>query len=67
MTDRTRLAGAKRPTIEQLLDHELTAFDQVMAEVRHGIRDARHYNDLEERAKDISRGLCDAFRKGRVG
>lgn len=58
--------GTRRPTVEQLLDGELQAFDQVMAEVRGGIRSAAHYNDLEDRAKAIGRGLADAFRKGRV-
>lgn len=64
--DRERVLRADKPSIETLLDRELTAFDQLMAEVRVGIRNATHYDQLEERARSISRGLTDAFRKGRA-
>ena len=58
---------SRRPSIEQLLDDRVGELDQVMAEVRGGIRSASHYNDLEARVKAIASGLTGAFRKGRVG
>lgn len=58
---------SRRPSIEQLLDDCVGELDQVMAEVRGGIRSASHYNDLEARVKAIASGLTGAFRKGRVG
>lgn len=62
-----RVTRDRAPSIETLLDRELTKFDELMAEVRgSGIRNAVHYDQLEERARSISRGLIDAFRKGRV-
>lgn len=35
-----------------------------MAELSLGIRNQRHFDDLEERADSIGRGLRDAFRRG---
>ena len=58
---------SRRPSIEQLLDEAVGELDQVIGEVRGGIRDAHHYNDLEARVKAIASGLTGAFRKGRVG
>jgi hypothetical protein len=56
----SRQAG--RADIEQLLDVELGAFDQLMAEVRQGIRGPAHFDALEERASGIASGLRGAFR-----
>ncbi|WP_338445936.1 hypothetical protein V5F89_12375 [Pelagerythrobacter marensis] len=54
-----------RPTLEQLLDEQVDALDSVMAEVRLGIRNQRHYDDLEERAGAIGAEIRGAFREGR--
>lgn len=35
-----------------------------MAELSLGIRNQRHFDDLEERADAIGKGLRDAFRRG---
>ncbi len=55
--------NAGRADIEQLLDGELNAFDQLMAEVRQGIRGPAHFDALEERASRIATGLRAAFRQ----
>jgi hypothetical protein len=54
-----------RPSIEQLLDHEVDALDGLIAQVRGGIGNQRHFDELEEQANLIGQGLRDAFRKGR--
>lgn len=58
--------GARRPiSLETLLDSEVAALDDVMAEVRRGIRDAVHFDALEQRVTDIAMGLRAAFREKR--
>ncbi len=54
-----------RPSLEAQLDEQQSELDQVLAEVRSGIRDARHYDELEERAYSIAGGLKSAFRTSR--
>lgn len=54
-----------RPSIEQLLDAEVEALDGVMAELRAGTRNQRHYDELEARADTIACGIRAAFRTGR--
>lgn len=54
-----------RPTISQLIDEEVDKLDRLAAEARDGIRSAIHYDQLEEQARGVARGLIDAFRKGR--
>lgn len=61
--------GAKikpRPTIAQLFREELDEADRVMADLEAGIRSAVHYDELEQRVRQLTRGMIDAFRKGRV-
>lgn len=55
-----------RPTIQQLLGREVEPFDKLQAAVIDGIRDARHYDELEEQARGIARRMIEAFRKGSV-
>lgn len=54
------------PTIAALLDDQLTEFDNLMHEVRGGIRSAEHFDRLEEKASAIASNIRDAFRRGRV-
>lgn len=66
----TRLAAnraAPAPTIAELLDDQLSDFDDLMREVRGGIRSPDHFDALEERASLIGQRMRDAFRRGRVG
>lgn len=53
-----------RLSIATLLDAQVEALDGLMAEVRLGIRNQRHFDELEERADTIGRGLRCAFREG---
>lgn len=55
----------ERPSVEALCDAQVDALDGVMAELRLGVRNQRHYDQLEERAQGIAKGLIDAFRSGR--
>jgi hypothetical protein len=50
-------------SLETLLDREVEAFDQVMSEVRNGVRGPAHYDELEERVTTIASGMRAAFRK----
>jgi hypothetical protein len=62
------MAGAKtqvRPSIGLLLDRAGDALDGLKAEVSLGIRNQRHFDDLETRASAIGDELRAAFRKGR--
>ena len=54
----------KRPSIESLLTDQQSALDGVLNEVSLGIRNQRHFDELEERACAIADGCRDAFRKG---
>jgi hypothetical protein len=55
----------RRLSLEAQLDEQQSELDQVLAEVRSGVRDARHYDELEERAHSIAGGLKAAFRTSR--
>lgn len=63
---RRAVSRMDRPTIAALLDHQLTEFDELMRDVRGGIRSPDHFDALEARASAIGRALRDAFRRGRV-
>lgn len=52
------------PSIEQLLDRAVDDLDQLMAEVRGGIRGPEHFDRLEAEATRIAGALRDAFRRG---
>lgn len=52
------------PSIEQLLDREVDALDQLMGAVRGGIRGPEHFDRLEAEATRIGGALRDAFRRG---
>lgn len=60
-----RVIGVPKPTIAELLDDQLAEFDNLMREVRAGIRSPEHFDRLEERASAIGRAMRDAFRRGR--
>lgn len=51
-------------TIEHLLEDQRDAFDLLLNEISFGIRGAEHFDQLEERALQIGRGIRDAFRRG---
>ena len=53
-----------RPSVEQLLDRQVDALDGLLADVRLGIRNQRHFDDLEARAETIGRAIRGAFRDG---
>ena len=57
-------APQPRTSLVALIDHEVDALDGLLAELRLGPRDQRHYDALEERAQAIGARLRDAFRKG---
>lgn len=61
--DRT---SASQPSLEQLLDAQVCELDKLIGEVRGGIRNAGHFDRLEERATQISTGVRGAFRNGRI-
>jgi hypothetical protein len=56
---------APAPTIADLLDDQLSRFDDLLRDVRGGIRSPEHFDALEERASRIGQALRDAFRRGR--
>ncbi len=58
------LRASQRIGIAVLVDREVDALDGLLAELRLGPRDQRHYDALEERAQAIAARLVDAFRKG---
>lgn len=58
-------APVARPSLEQLLSEQQSALDGVMNEVTLGIRNQRHFDELEERGQEIAAGVRDAFRRGR--
>ncbi|WP_439569071.1 hypothetical protein [Sphingopyxis sp.] len=63
---RKTLRPPPAPTIAELLDDQLSEFDNLMHEVRGGIRSAEHFDRLEEKASAIAGNIRDAFRRGRV-
>lgn len=59
-------ATSARPTIAELLDDQLTEFDELLRDVRGGIRSPEQYDRFEARATAIAGGIRDAFRRGRA-
>jgi len=53
------------PLVESGLDAAIDALDSLMAEVRLGFRDQRHFNDLEERADQVCKRVRGSFRETR--
>lgn len=53
-------------SLETLLDREQAALDGVMGEVRAGVRDHRHFDELEARVSGIAARMRAAFRKKRA-
>ena len=56
-----------RPGLATLLDREVGRLDQLLGDVRLGVRDQRHFDELEERAQGIAQRLTAAFRSRPVG
>lgn len=56
---------SNRPSLEQLLDAQVDTLDGLLAEVRLGVRNQRHYDQLEERAEAHAKAVRGAFRTGR--
>lgn len=54
-----------RPSLEAQLDEQRSALDELLGEVALGIRSARHYDALEQRAALIARSIPAAFRSTR--
>lgn len=52
-----------RPSLEQLLDEQVSELDALIGEVRGGVRGAAHFDALEERANAIGKSLRAAFRR----
>ena len=40
--------------------------DRLQADLSEGVRDARHFDELEERGQSIALGIRSAFRVGRI-
>lgn len=57
---------AKTPTIGELLDDQLSEFDELLRDVRGGIRSPAQFDELEERASRIGQKIRDAFRSRRA-
>ena len=53
------------PRLERELDAGASALDSLLAEVRLGVRDPRHYDNLEERAEEMCEAVRGAFRGAR--
>lgn len=49
-------------TLELACDIEVEELDKLMAEIRSGVRDQRHFDELEERANTICQNIRIAFR-----
>lgn len=60
------ITAPAQPTIAELLDDQLSEFDELLRDVRGGIRSPAHFDALEERASMIGQKMRDAFRRGRV-
>jgi hypothetical protein len=59
----TAIRNTQRPvSLATRVDGEIAALDVVEAELRGGIRNARHYDALEERVSVIAGRLRSAFR-----
>lgn len=55
---------APRPSVVQLLDREVSALDELMADLRSGPLGQGHFDALEERAHGIAARIRGAFRGG---
>lgn len=51
--------------IERMLDDASARLDELLGEVRAGVRGAEHFDELESRAAGIASDLRRAFRGGR--
>lgn len=60
-----RAVPTRPKTVAQLLDSEVDQFDALLAEVRGGFRDQRHFDALEERARGLAARIIAAFRGSR--
>lgn len=63
MKSASRLTPA--PSLWALVDAEQSAMDQLLASLRMGIRDQRHFDELEAEADAIGKRLRAAFRSAR--
>ncbi|MEE4153443.1 MAG: hypothetical protein V2I27_04725 [Erythrobacter sp.] len=50
------------PAIEQLLDDASARLDRVLGEIRCGVRNQAHFDELEEAAEGIATDIRRAFR-----
>lgn len=64
-TARTRTPVHPVVSLETLLDACVTDLDVMIAEVRIGVRDQRHFDTLEETASGIATRIRGAFRATR--
>jgi hypothetical protein len=53
------------PSLMAKVDEQRSAFDRLAAAVNGGVRSAAHYDQLEQDAQAIARGLTAAFRSSR--
>lgn len=51
-----------RPSLATLVDRQVDKLDELMAELRGGIRGPSHFDELEARAQEIGQALVSAFR-----
>lgn len=51
-----------RPDAATRLERQADALDHLIAEMRIGVRDQRHFDALEERASDIAKAVRASFR-----
>ena len=54
-----------KQSLEMALSEQSSALDGVLAEVSLGIRNQRHFDELEERVDGICTATRAAFRSGR--
>lgn len=54
-----------KKSLEMALSEQSSALDGVLAEVSLGIRNQRHFDELEERVDTICTATRAAFRSGR--
>ena len=62
---RKRPVHAPVASLETLLDGAVSDLDDMVGEVRGGVRDQRHFDTLEERASGIASRIRAAFRATR--
>lgn len=51
-----------RPSLETELANQQSKLDELLGAVSVGIRDQRHFDELEERAQAIAANITRAFR-----